>query len=82
MDLPVPALERELKYLVQKYAIYEERLRQTIMNVTWSDKTVMVTNTTVGMDMMVCRNIARQVGWRHINLQYVSMGRVLCQTNV
>lgn len=77
MDLPVPALERELKYLVQKYAIYEERLRQTIMNVTWSDKTVMVTNTTVGMDMMVCRNIARQVGWRHINLQYVSMGRVL-----
>lgn len=77
LGVRIHALNRELQYLMQKHFIYEKRLEKTLLSSMHPKGTIMLTNTTVGMDMIAIRNVSRRLGWRHINMQYVSMGRVL-----
>ena len=70
-------LARELQYLQLKYSIYEERMIQTLSSVDDIEKNLMVSNTTFGDDMMGIHSVAQYYRMHHINIQYVSMDRIL-----
>lgn len=70
-------LVRELRYCLLKYAIYYQRLSYTMAQLRVVPLKLMVSNTTVGDDMVSIHNVAKAFGMRHVNLQYVSMSRVL-----
>lgn len=71
------AIIKELKYLLFQQMILEHRLRESLSDIAYCEDIKMLSDTTIGMDMITIRNVARYYNMKHINMQYVVMGRVL-----
>ena len=71
------SLVKELKYCKLKYDIYEKRLDKAVRLSCPSDETIVLSNTTAGFDMVSIHNVAKKQGLKHINMQYVAMGKIL-----
>ena len=70
------ALVREMRFMMTEYEIFENRLRYTLEDCKLNS-TLMLSDTTVGKVMMAIRNIAREQDMRHVNMQHVTMTRIL-----
>lgn len=70
-------LIRELLYCLFKYTIYSERLNYTMSKLKDIPLHLMVSNTTVGDDMISIHDAASKMRMKHINIQYVSMDKAL-----
>lgn len=70
------SLVREMIFMMAEYEILESRLRYTLDGYKLSGA-LMLSDTTVGKVMIASRNLARELSMRHVNIQHVTMMRIL-----
>ena len=68
---------KELNYLNIEYQIRLQRQLKCLEGKAKNTKKTLITDMTFGMDIASCHELANLLGWDHINLQWVTMARVL-----
>lgn len=70
-------LAKEIQYQAMVYYVREQKMFSFFNQLSIPDNIVLVTDMTVGFDIISSHSLAISKGWKHINFQYVSMARVL-----
>ena len=70
-------LAKELGYLNIQYHLRYERQIEYLKRLIIKGSFVVVTDMTLGMDIVSCHEMAKHLNCPHVNLQYVTMAKVL-----